>query len=154
MIKLKKPSVGFYLLIAAFVLSIVAFVFYFLTYSALGYSQNRWVIGMMIVCFWSFICLLAHALLGDGKPFWMDIFYIFAVFGLTISTILFLTPCLSPIGIYFTVGNMGDVEANAIGVPRCIAGVVFYILAIICAITAAFFNLTSANKEVQTDEIA
>lgn len=153
-IKLNKPSIGFYLLAGSLVLSIVAFVYYSLTYSAFGYSQNRWVIAMTVISFWSFLCLLGYSLFGDGKAIWMDIFYLIIAFGLTISTVLFLTPCLSPIGIYFTVGNMGDVEANAIGVPRCITGVVFYVLAILSVIAAAFFRRTAKRKEVQSDEEA
>ena len=148
-VKINKPYVGFYFLAIAFIFTIVAFVYYFLTYKAFGYSQNRWIIALMVIVFWSFNCLLVSSLLSDGRPFWMDIFYVFAVFGLALSTILFLIPCLSPIGIYFTVGNMGDVEANAIGVPRCIKGIIFYVLAIVFVIISAFLGLT-ASKETRS----
>lgn len=139
--KLKKPSLGFWFISAGFVLSIVAFALYFATYNALGYSQDYWVIAMMVIALWSFVCLLVNGLLMGNKPFFMDVFYALAAFALVFATIKFLTPCLSPIGIYFTVHNMGDVEANAIGVPRAIAGVVFYLLSVICVIVASFVNL-------------
>ena len=86
-------------------------------------------------------------LLGD-KPFWVDVLYIIAMFALVISAIKFITPCLSPIGIYFTVHNMGDVEANAAGVPRSIAGIVIFVLAIVCLAVAAFFK-SSSDTEVK-----
>lgn len=138
---IKKPSLGFWLLTAALILAIVAFALYFATYSALGYSQDYWVIAMMVIAFWGFACLLVNGLLMGNKPFFMDVFYAIAVFALVFATIKFITPCLSPIGIYFTVHNMGDVEANAIGVPRAIAGVVFYVLSVVCVIVASFVNL-------------
>lgn len=141
MIKIKKPSLGFWLLTAGLVLSIVAFVLYFMTYSALGYNQDYWVIAMMVIAYWSFACLLVNGLLAGNKPFFMDIFFAITAFALVFATIKFLTPCLSPIGIYFTVHNMGDVEANAIGVPRAIAGVVFYVLSVVCVVVASFVNL-------------
>ena len=147
--KIKKPSIGFWLVTASFLLSIVAFVLYFMTYSALGYNQEYWVIAMMIFAFWSFACLLVNGILVGNKPFFMDVFYALATFALVFATIKFITPCLSPIGIYFTVHNMGDVEANAIGVPRAIAGVVLYLLAIVCVVVASFMNLS--KKEAVND---
>lgn len=144
---IKKPSFGFWLITAGLQLSIVAFVLYFMTYKALGYSQDYWVIAMMVIALWSFACLLVNGLFAGNKPFFMDFFYILATFSLVIATIKFITPCLSPIGIYFTVHNMGDVEANAIGVPRAIAGVVFYLLAIVCVRVASFVNLSRRRAD-------
>ena len=140
--KIKKPSLGYWLLTASFLLSIVAFVLYFMTYDALGYSQDYWVIAMMVIALWSLICLRFNGLLAGNKPFFMDVFYVLAAFALVFATIKFITPCLSPIAIYFTVHNMGDVEANAIGVPRAIAGAVFYLLAIVCVVVASFNNIS------------
>lgn len=149
--KIKKPSLGFWLLTAGLVLSIVAFVLYFMTYDAFGYNQDYWVIAMMVIAFWSLACLIVNGLFAGNKPFFMDVFYAIAVFALVFAMIEFLTPCLSPIGIYFTVHNMGDVEANAIGVPRSIAGVVLFVLAVVCVLIAAFVNLSS-KKEAQNVE--
>lgn len=138
--KIKKPAIGFWLISAGLILSIVAFALYFATYDALGYNQDYWVIAMMVIAFWGFVCLIVNGLLVGNKPFFMDIFFVLVAFALVFATIKFLTPCLSPIGIYFTVHNMGDVEANAIGVPRAIAGVVFYLLSVVCVIVASFMN--------------
>lgn len=144
--KMSKPSVGFWLLTAGLLLSVAGFVLYFMTYDALGYNQNYWVIAMMIIAFWSIACLLINGLFAGNKPFFMDIFYAIAVFAVVIAMLQFLTPCLSPIGIYFTVHNMGDVEANAIGVPRCIAGIILFVLAVACLLAAAFVKLVSDKK--------
>ncbi len=145
--KLKKPSAGFYVLASGFVLAIVAFILSFATYDAFGYRRNLWVIAMMILSLWSMLCLLCNALLAGDRPAFMDVFYLIAAFGLGISALLFFTPCLSPIGIYFTVHNMGDVEANAVGVPRAIACIVIFVLAVICVIAASFMRLSAKRKE-------
>ena len=143
--RIKRPALGFWFLTVGLIFSIVAFELYNLTYDALGYSQDYWVIAMMVLAFWSFACLLVNGLFAGNKPFFMDIFYAILAFALVLATIKFLSPCLSPIAIYFTVHNMGDVEANAIGVPRAIAGVVFYLLSVVCVIMASFEDL--AQKE-------
>lgn len=137
---IKKPSIGFWFVSAGLALSIVAFALYFSTYKALGYNQDYWVIAMMVIALWGFGCLIVNGLLAGNKPFFMDIFYALVAFALVFATIKFITPCLSPIGIYFTVHNMGDVEANAIGVPRAIAGAVFYVLSVVCVVVASFVN--------------
>lgn len=144
--KLKKPSVGFWLTLVCFVFAIVAFVLYFTTFKALNYENNLWVIALSIIALWSMLCLLVNGLLAGNKPFFMDIFYVLAVFSLVLAMILFLSDCLSPIGIYFTVHNMGDVEANAAGVPRCIAGVAFYSVSFLMMIIAGFLKLMSEKK--------
>ena len=144
---IKKPSLGFGLLAACCVLAIVGFALYFATFNALGYSQDYWVIAMNVIALWSLLCLLANGLFAGNKPFFMDAFYAIAVFALVFATVKFLSPCLSPIGIYFTVHNMGDVEANAIGVPRAIAGVASYLLSIVCIIVASFVNLSKKEAD-------
>ena len=137
--KPNKPSVGYVLLAVSFVFAATAFVLYFTTYNALHYEANLYVIALTVIGLWSFGCLLANGLFAKNRPFWMDVFFVIGVFALVLAAILFLSSCLSPIGIYFTV-NMGDVEANAAGVPRCLAGVAFYALSAILATVAAFLN--------------
>ena len=149
MIKLKKPHAGFYLLAVSFVFAVVAFIMYFLTFNAFHYSTDRWVTGLTLIAFWSILFLLISSLISGDDPFYVDIFYVIAAFCLTIATIKFLIPCLSPIGIYFTVHNMGDVEANAIGVPRSIVCVVFFVLSIICLLVSAFFKSTVKEADKQ-----
>lgn len=146
MIKIAKLRAGFYILAAALLLSIAAFVVYNLTFDAFHYVTDRWIVALMIIVIWSIVCLLISSLFMGDKPLYIDALYIIAMFALVIAFIKFLTPCLSPIGIYFTVHNMGDVEANAIGVPRSIVGIVIYVLAIICLVVGAFFG-RSKNEE-------
>lgn len=147
--KITKPSVGFWLMLVGFVFSIVAFVLYFTAYAAFKYESNLWVIALSVIGLWGLACLLVNGLLAGNKPFFMDIFYIIAVFCLVLAMILFLSDCLSPIGIYFTVHNMGDVEANAAGVPRCIAGVAFYAVASLLVIVSGFIGLMSRKGETK-----
>lgn len=147
MIKLKKPNAGFYLLAVSFVLSIVAFIMYILTFDAFHYTLDRWVTSLTVVAFWAFVFLLVHALISGDKPFYVDIFYVIAAFTLTLAAIMFLIPCLSPIGIYFTVHNMGDVEANAIGVPRSLVCIVFFIFSVVGVLVSTFLNLSGKEKK-------
>ena len=147
-IRVYKPLGGFILLAIGLMFAIVAFALYFATYGALGYSHDYWVIAMVVIALWSFVCLLVNGLLAGNKPFFLDFFYVILAFTLTYATIRFITPCLSPIGIYFTVHNMGDVEANALGVPRAIAAVVFFLLTIVCLRVASFIKLMQEKKEV------
>lgn len=146
-IKIRKPGAGFYLLSVSLLLSIAAFIMYSLTYDALGYASDKWVIASMVIAFWCFGCLLLMALLSANAPKITDVFYWVAVIALTLATFKFLIPCLSPIGIYFTVHNMGDVEANAIGVPRSIVGIILFVLAIVVLIVAAFFSVALKSIE-------
>lgn len=140
MIKIKRPSGGFFILASALVFLIAGAITYALTYSAFHYSPDRLVTALVVIAVWAIVSLLVNALLGGNKPFIMDIFFVIAVFCITVAAVKFIIPCLSPIGIYFTVHNMGDVEANAVGVPRSIVCVVFLVLSVICVIVSAFFN--------------
>lgn len=138
MLKLKVPRTGFYLLLGATVLSIVAFGLYFGAFDALSYSMDKWVVALTVLAFWSMAFLMINAIFAGDNPAWTGVFYIIAVMTLLVSMARLLMACLSPIGIYFTV-NMGDMEAYALGVPRCIAGVACYVVATICISVSAFF---------------
>jgi hypothetical protein len=141
MINIQKPRAGFYVTAAALVLSIVGFVLYFKAFEALGYNDDRWVIALTVIAFWSMAFLTVNALFAGDSPFWSCVFYVIIVFALLIALAKFLSACLSPIGIYFTV-NMGDMAAYAQGVPRCIAGVACYAVAAICIVVASFMKPT------------
>lgn len=146
--KLKKPGIGFYLTVGSLLFAVLAFIMYVVTFSAFHYTTDRWVTALLIIALWCEICLVVNAVLSGDKPFCMDIFYIGGIFALTVCAIKFLIPCLSPIGIYFTVNNMGDVEANALGVPRAIVCLIFFVISIVTLAVASFFN-ASAKQEVK-----
>ncbi|MCH5162810.1 MAG: hypothetical protein J1G38_04905 [Clostridiales bacterium] len=145
-IKFKKPSVGFYLLVASTVLAIAAFVMYSLTYDALTYASDKWVIASMVIAFWCLGCLMLTSVISGNGAKITDVFYWLGVMSLTLALFKFITPCLSPIGVYFTV-NMGNMEAYSIGVPRGIAGAVLYVLSVLSLIVSAFFSPTVSEKK-------
>lgn len=145
--KIYRPGVGFYLTAASLVLAIAAFVLYGMTFSAFGYDTERWVVALMTIALWGYACILVNGLLFGNARAATDIMYVIDAFCVTLALIKFLIPCLSPIGIYFTVHNMGDVERNAIGVPRSIVGVVFFVLTIVTLVTSAFFSISSRKHE-------
>ena len=148
MLKIKIPRTGFYLLAAATVLTIVAFVMYFGAFEALSFETDRWVVALTVLAFWSMAFLMINSLFAGDAPFWTSAFYAVTVLALMFSFARMLMACLSPIGIYFTV-NMGNMEAYAQGVPRCIAGVACYVVATICVVVSAFFRI---SKERRADE--
>ena len=145
MLKLKVPRTGFYLLLSATVLSAVAFGLYFGAFDALSFGDDKWVIALTVFSFWSMAVLMVNSLFAGDEPSWTGVFYVITVMALLVSMARLLMACLSPIGIYFTV-NMGNMEAYALGVPRCIAGVACYLVATICVAVSAFFSPTKERR--------
>ena len=143
---IKAPRAGFILLAMALHLAVAAFIVYAMTFDAFHYVPDNWVIALMIIVIWSIAALLISSFFMGDKPLFVDALYIVIIFALVTATVKFVTPCLSPIGIYFTVHNMGDVEANEIGVPRSIAGIVIFVLTILLVLISAFFLRT--KKEI------
>lgn len=138
--KLHLPGVGFYIALGSLVFTIVAFILYGMTFDAFHYDPDKWVTALLVIAIWCFVCIFAGVIFSGNNANWTGIMYYVAAFALTLALIKFLTPCLSPIGIYFTVHNMGDVEANAVGVPRSIVTIVMFVLAIVSLIVSAFFG--------------
>lgn len=128
------------LIVLSLVGSIYAFIMHNLTFDAFNYNVDYWVIALTIIAVWSIIMLLVQRIWFKDTVLLFDIFYLIAAFSLFLGALLFLKPCLSPIGIYFTVNNMGDVEANALGVPRCISTMIGYGASLLCLIVASFLG--------------
>ena len=135
----KIPFVGFFLMAVALILTFVAFIMSFKVYTIFGYATNRWAVTLSFAALWLTAFLIANSLIAGEKPFVISLFYVAVCMMLTFAAIMFIQPCLAPMGIYFTVGNMGDVEANAAGVPRAIATVALYVVALLHMVVAAFF---------------
>ncbi len=148
MTKLKKPSIGWYFLLASFLCCIVAFALFLSTYSVFRYETNRWAVSCMILSIWGLLFLLVNTLWKGDYPSFCNVIYGVVTFLILFAFTQFINPCLSPIGIYFTVHNMGDVATNAIGVPRAIIASVFFILATCCTMIAAFLSPVRKEKEV------
>lgn len=147
-LKLNKPFVGFFLMAVALVFTFVAFIMSFKVYNIFGYATNRWAVFLSFAALWFALFLMVNSLIAGEKPFWTSLLYVAVCIALTFAAILFIQPCLAPIGIYFTVGNMGDVEANAAGVPRAIATTVLYVVALLCMVASAFCPTVKVNNEV------
>lgn len=147
-LKLNKPFVGFFLMAVALVFTFVAFIMSFKVYNIFGYATNRWAVFLSFAALWFALFLMVNSLIVGEKPFWASLLYVAVCIALTFAAILFIQPCLAPIGIYFTVGNMGDVEANAAGVPRAIATTVLYVVALLCMVASAFCPTVKVNSEV------
>lgn len=145
MLKMKMPRTGFYLLVASVVLSIVGFSLFFGAFDALSFADDKWVIALNVIAFWCLAFLMVNSIFAGDEPTWTGVFYIIAVVTLLVAMARFLMACLSPIAIYFTV-NMGNMEAYAIGVPRCIAGVACYFIAVVCITVSAFFSPTKERR--------
>ncbi|MCH5157128.1 MAG: hypothetical protein J1G02_04555 [Clostridiales bacterium] len=136
--QIRIPFLGLSILSVSWICTLVAFIMSFKVYKIFGYATNRWAVFLSFAALWLITFLMVNSLFAGEKPFWADLLYVAVCVALTFAAILFIQPCLAPMGIYFTVGNMGDVEANAAGVPRAIATVALYIVALLGMLIAAF----------------
>ena len=157
----KVPFLGLSILSVSWLCTLVAFIMSFKVYNIFGYATNRWAVFLSFASLWLIAFLIVNSLFAGEKPFWADFLYVAVCVALTFAAILFIQPCLAPMGIYFTVGNMGDVEANAAGVPRAIATVALYVVALIHMLVAAFVpsvivikKKTATNTAPNKDEVA
>lgn len=147
--KIKIPHAGFALNAVAFATTLAAFILGLVVYNIFGYTVNRWGVFCTVAALWLMGFLLVNSLLAGERPFWTAPLYALVCLLITFSAVLFIQPCLSPIGIYFTVNNMGDVEANAAGVPRAIVTTVLYVVAVLAMIAASFLPAVAEKKEVE-----
>ncbi len=145
-LKIKKPGVGFYLLAASMLFTVIGFCYFFSSYSVFGFVYSRTVIALTVLALWSMTVLLASALYNGERPLWLAAFYLITVFGLAVSAVEFIKPGLGNIATYFTV-NMGDMETYAVAVPQTITGVVMYVVAAVLAIASSFFRITLRSAE-------
>ena len=148
MIKIQNLKIGFYLTAISLICCIAAMIAFFFTYNVFSYQFNRWVFFMTFLAIWGLAFMCVNTVLVGEKPFWVSYVHVLASLLIMLSAILFIRPCLSPIGIYFTVHNMGDVETNAVGVPASIVTAALYIVALICNVVASF--LTSVKEKGET----
>ena len=149
MLKPKVPGFGFGAAALALVCTIVGFVMFFLTYAAGGYAISRWTIMCSVLSMWLLVLLMLNGIFAGEKPVWTAVIYAVIAFLLTYGTIRFIQPCLTQIGIYFTV-NMGDVEMNRIVTFRSITSAAFYVAAIIMTIVSAFLPMTFRGGKSKT----
>lgn len=138
MIKMKRLGVGFYFAAVSLIFTAAALAMFLRTYNVFGYVINRWALFMTLLTLWCLLFRTMNTLFVGEKPFWASYVHVLVSLFLVFSLLLVIKPCLSPIGIYFTVHNMGDVETNAIGVPASIVTAACYLLAIVCNLIAAF----------------
>lgn len=146
MIKIRKPGISFIFVALTLIFTIVSFSLFISTYNVFSYEINRWAVTGFVLSIWGLVFLLVNMLFKGESPFWTMFIYPIVIFLLTYAVLQFIKPCLSPIGIYFTVKNMGDTATNAIGVPRALATTVFTVISILlCAVAGGF---SKAKKEV------
>jgi hypothetical protein len=141
----EKLNVGFFLAVFALIFTVLAGVLFYRTYTVFGYVLNRWVFTLTLLSAWGLLMSLVNAVAVGERPYWFTFIHVFISFFLMMALILFIKPCLSPIGIYFTV-NMGDVETNAVGVPLSLEAAGAYALAFFCNLLVAFFGTTKPRK--------
>lgn len=147
--KPKIPFVGSFLMLAALGLNIAALILGIFVYRVFGYALDRWGIFVSVAALWFTAFLLIEGILMGEKPRWVGVFYAAICVCLVFAAVLFIRPCLSPIGIYFTVHNMGDVAANAVGVPLSIVTASLYVGALLCVAVASFIPAVW-DKEVRS----
>ena len=156
MLKPKVPGLGFGALALAFVLTAVAFAMHFATYAAGSYATSRWTIMCSVLAMWLLLLLLVNGLFVGEKPAWTGFIYALTAFLLTYGAAKFMQPCLTQIGIYFTV-NMGDTAMNEAVTKLSIPTAILYVAAVLLTIVAAFLPVTwrsGRRKDKIADEHA
>lgn len=144
-----RPNAGFLFLVIALLVTVAAFAMSFVTYDVFGTATNGWLVFLTVGAMWFLLFLLVNVFVGGSRPLWAGALYAVVCLFLTLAALLFIKPCLAPIGIYFTVHNMGDVETNDKGVPLSIAATVLYVVALFFVIAAAF--VPAAKEEGEED---
>ncbi len=142
------PGVGSILQLLSLILLVVGFIFYFACWSAFGYGQDRFVIAFTILAIWVSILMLATDFFDAKRPIWVASIGLVYCFFVLFSFGRILAPCISPIGILFTV-NMGDMETYAIGVPRCFVSIGGYLLSALFFVASSFFGGFQHQEEEQ-----
>lgn len=148
-ITVKKPSVGLYLTFAVLALAVAALILYIRVYGIFAYSFNRWVFFMTFAACWLLSFYAVNSVLAGDNPVWASCVPVIVPFLLLLSGLLFISPCLSPIGIYFTVHNMGDVATMEAGVPPAIVTAGLYVLSAFLAAAIPFFSPVKGEKEAK-----
>ena len=145
--KKQKLALGFFFSAIAIVLLFVGYLLMIKTYEVFRYNENRWMIFCIVTAAFCLIFATVNSLLRGDKPFGLNgILYAAAIFCMVLALCYFIKPCLSPIGIYFTVHNMGDVETNAVGVPLSLAAASVTFLAVLLTLAASFM---ASKKEIK-----
>lgn len=138
-----RPAV--YLTVAALIFAAAGFGIYFETMAAFEYPTDRWVIFLSVLALACLVFLAVNGMIVGNQRGTVFIAGA-ALLSLVLAACLYVIPCLGNIGIYFTVGNMGNVEANAVGVPSCIKGEVLYILSIALTVASGFFRFKREER--------
>jgi uncharacterized membrane protein len=141
-----RLTVSFFLTVVALLLTLAGCFLAYKTYTVFKYTVDRWMVVAAVVAVWAMAFLVVNTLLRGEKPFALTALYAVAVFCLVVAICIFIKPCLSPIGIYFTVHNMGDVETNAVGVPMSIATAAVLLLAVFSLLFASFGRLEKTRR--------
>lgn len=138
----RRLTVGFYTTVLALILLIAGAFIALRAYDVFSYKLDRWAVVLFVVGAWATVFLLLNTLLRGERPFGLTVLLTgTAIFSLVLALCLFIKPCLSPIGIYFTVHNMGDVETNAVGVPLSIVAAAVFLGAIVLLLLSSFGRL-------------
>ena len=152
MLKIKKAGVGFYFLVVSFIFGLLGFIYYLITFSIFRYSDDRLSIAMTVISLWLIGFLIVDTLFSGENPKFSWVFYALAIFMLTYSLLRLLTPCISPIAIHMTVGNMGDVKTNKVAVPKALLATVFYVISIVTLLVGGIFGTTRKERKPKDED--
>ena len=144
--KINKPRLGMILLLISLICTIVGFILFVSTYNVFKYELNRWCITCLVFSIWFLLFMIINKLIKGENLYLQNMMYPVVVFLIVFATIEFINPCLSPIGIYFTVHNMGDTATNDIGVPRAIITTCFLLVGALTCLISSFMNSIKENK--------
>ncbi len=129
---------AFYLQLIALVFLCVGYANYFHTMTAFDYPADRWIMLLSIAAIVLIAFQMVNGVVAGNQTGTVFVLAAGVVF-IALVVCFYLSSCIANIAIYFSVGGMGNVEANAVGVPSCIRGIVLLVISIVSTIASAFF---------------
>lgn len=153
-LSLRRPFVGSFFLLAAFILVIVGYSFYKTSFGIFGYAYDNFVLSGLVICLFILGYLLVSEAIDPNRPVWVGVLYPIFCFVSLFTFARIVSPCTSPIGIHFMGLNMGDVETYAKAVPPCIVSCACFIIATILVIIASFMPAFFTKKEKAVAKVA
>ena len=137
--KFRIPFVGFGLYLISLIVLIVGYILSINSFKAFSIGVDRFVIILPIFAIIIVVLQLVMSLVDANKPSWFNILNLAYVILIVFTFAKVIIPFLTPIGIYFSGVNMGDIATYQIVVPMSIASCVILVVSALIYIVGCFF---------------
>ena len=137
--KFRIPFVGFAFYLVSFVVLLVGYILSISSFVTFSISVDRFVIILPIFAMIIIVLQLIMSLVDANKPAWFNLLNLAFVILIVFTFAKVIIPFLTPIGIYFSGVNMGDVATYQKVVPMSIASCIILVVSALIFIVGSFF---------------